>query len=112
MKGAQDAVTDLGSTATDAAKGAASAAKDATDALVKLPSTRFVTGRERCQTAPNGSPDCRAAAEVICRAKGFAEGTSADTQSSKKCSVQAWLQGQSSAEACRTETYVVRAACQ
>jgi hypothetical protein len=113
IKGAQDTVNDLGASATDAAKGAATAAKDATDALVKLPSIRFVDGRERCQNAANGSPDCRAAAETICRSKGFAEGKSADTQSTKKCSVQAWLSGRSSTEGgCQMETYVIRAACQ
>jgi hypothetical protein len=113
VKDAQSALTGIGSTATDAAKGAATVAKDATDAIVKLPSTRFVSGRERCQTAANGSPDCRAAAELICRSNGYVTGKSLDTQSAQKCPTRVWLSGRLPAEGeCPAETFVVRAACQ
>ena len=36
--------------------------------------------RERCPIAPNGAPDCKAAAEIMCRTKGFATGNSVDYQ--------------------------------
>jgi len=109
MKGTQDALTGLGTSASDAAK----AAKDATDALAKLPGARVVPGRELCQNAPNGSPDCRAAAEAICHSKGFGTGKSLDTQSAQKCPARVWLSGRPPAEGeCPTETHVIRAVCQ
>jgi hypothetical protein len=95
-----------------AAKDAAAAAREAAEALSKLSGTRIVEGRELCEVAPNGSPDCNAAAEKICKAKGFALGKSADIQSSKKCSVRAWLSRDSSESACTMETFVTKAACQ
>jgi hypothetical protein len=45
-----------------------------------LPSAAIVSGRERCAVAPSGAPDCGAAVNALCRAKGFAAGTSIDTQ--------------------------------
>jgi hypothetical protein len=88
------------------------AAKDAADALSRLSNAKIVDGRERCETAPNGSPDCQAAAEKICKAKGFAQGNSADIQTSRKCSARAWLSGSPPDSACTYETVVVKAACQ
>ena len=102
MKGTQD-------TLSDAAKGV----RDATDAIAKFPSARVVAGRELCQNAPNGSPDCRAAAETICLTKGFGSGKSLDTQSAQKCPARLWLSGRLPAEGeCAVETHVVRAVCQ
>lgn len=88
------------------------AAKDAADALSKLSGGRIVEGRELCEVAPNGSPDCQAAAEKICKAKGFALGKSADIQTNRKCSARAWLSGNPSESACTFETIVTKAACQ
>jgi hypothetical protein len=96
--------------AADATRDAVTATKDATDALVKFPTTRIVEGKERCLLAPNGSPDCNAAAEKICKAKGFASGKSADIESARKCSARALL-SRNEAD-CVNETTVVRAACQ
>jgi hypothetical protein len=113
LKEAQDKLTGIGTAATGAAVGAATAAKDATDAIVKLPNVRFVTGRERCPAASNGSPDCRSAAELICRSNGYSGGSSIDTQSTRKCPSNVWLSGRvPTAADCPPETYVVRAACQ
>jgi hypothetical protein len=95
-----------------AARDAAAAAREAADAFSKLSSTRIVEGREVCAVAPNGSPDCNAAAEKICKAKGFSIGKSADIQSNRKCSARAWLSGNPSESACTTETIVTKAACQ
>jgi hypothetical protein len=38
-----------------------------------------VSGHERC-TAANDTPDCNAAGQALCRAKGFQAGASVDTQ--------------------------------
>lgn len=93
-----------------AVKEAAAAQKEAAEALKNLTNTRIVEGRQVCEPAANGSPDCQAAAEVICRAKGFSIGKSADITTSRKCSARALLDRD--ANACRTETVVIKAACQ
>ncbi|HWV52312.1 hypothetical protein [Pseudorhodoplanes sp.] len=93
-----------------AAKEAAAAQKEAADALKNLANTRVIEGRQVCEPAANGSPDCQAAAEVICKGKGFATGKSADITTTRKCSARALLQRDASE--CRTETVVIKAACQ
>ena len=107
----------LGSQTSDAAKdaalGAAGTAKGAAGTLMGLPNARIVTGRERCVIAPNGVPDCRAAADAACRGKGFGSGRSLDTQSAQKCPARVWLSGRLPAEGdCPLETFVTRAVCQ
>jgi hypothetical protein len=99
-----------GKAAKDAVSATATATKDAGEALSKLPNTRIVDGRERCELAPNGSPDCRTAAESVCKAKGFGGGKSFETQSAQKCSARALLT-RNDAD-CSTETFVTRALCQ
>jgi len=94
----------------EATQGAATATKEATEALSKLPVTRVVEGRERCALAPNGSPDCGPAAEQICKAKGFKTGQSANIESARKCSARALLTRNE--QDCTNETIVTRAACQ
>jgi hypothetical protein len=96
--------------AADATRDAVTATRDATDALIKLPTIRIIEGKERCLLAPNGSPDCNAAAEKICKGKGFTSGKSADIESARKCSARALL-SRSDAD-CVNETIVIRAACQ
>jgi hypothetical protein len=101
------------SAAKDAAMGAVGSARDAAGTIVGLPSARMVSGRERCAAAPNGAPDCRAAADAACRAKGFGSGRSLDTQSVQKCPARVWLSGHLPAEGeCPHETFVTRAVCQ
>lgn len=96
-----------------AAKDAArEAAKNAAEALKTFSGMKIVEGRELCPTAPNGSPDCQPAAEKICQAKGFASGKSADIQTTRKCSPRALLSGAPAREACVSETFVIKAACQ
>ena len=107
MKSQIDAANDRNA---QAAREAAAATKEATDALVKFPATRIVEGRERCQLAPNGSPDCGPAAEAICKAKGFKSGQSANIESARKCSARALLTR--SEQDCVNETIVTSAACQ
>lgn len=112
---------DLGRKTEQAAKEAAAAQKEAADeflkaqketaaALKNLPNVRMIEGRQVCAVAANGSPDCQAAAETICRGKGFGTGKSADIQTSRRCSARALLHRDDSE--CRMETVVVKAACQ
>jgi hypothetical protein len=94
----------------NAVKEAAAAQKEAAEVLKSLANTKIVEGRQVCEPAANGSPDCQAAAAVICKARGFATGKSADITTSRKCSARALLERDASA--CRTETVVIKAACQ
>ena len=94
----------------EATQGAATATKEATDALTKLSTSRIVEGKERCTLAPNGSPDCGPAAEQICKAKGYKTGQSANIESARKCSARALITRNE--QDCTNETIVTRAACQ
>jgi hypothetical protein len=101
----------------DVAKGAADAAtavtRDTADAMVRLPAARFVNGREVCPVAPNGAPDCRVAAEAICKAHGFASGSSADFQTYQKCPPIAFNRPNGEPPPpCVIESAVTRAFCQ
>jgi hypothetical protein len=91
---------------------AKAAAKDAAEKFSKLPGSRVVEGRERCEVAPNGSADCRAAVEAMCRSKGLTSGKSLDIQQAEKCPVRAWLAGPPTKSDCKVETHVTRAVCQ
>jgi hypothetical protein len=82
-------------------------ALDAAASVARLPG--FAAGNERCGTAPNGAPDCRTAAETLCRAKGYGSGRSLDTQT-RTCLPQDAAAGASLRPAdC---VYVTRALCQ
>jgi hypothetical protein len=77
-----------------------------------LPKAKIVSGRERCETAANGAPDCRGAIEALCRSKGLAAGKSLDIQSVEKCPARVWISGaQPATGECRMESYVQRAFC-
>jgi hypothetical protein len=102
---------ELGERAAEVGKGAAEATKSAVDTMIKLPKARVMTGRERCVTAPNGAPDCVAAAEALCRKHGYASGTSMDFTQAEECPPRALLSGRQSAE-CSTVTFISRAMCQ
>jgi hypothetical protein len=84
--------------------------KEAAEAFKNLANTRMVEGRQVCEIAPNGSPDCQSAAERICKDKGFAIGKSADITTTQKCSARALLRR--NADECRTVSVVIKAACQ
>jgi hypothetical protein len=108
---AGSAAKDAANAATSAASNAATAAKDATvGAVGSLPGTRVVNGKERCDSAPNGAPDCRHAAEAVCRAKGFTAGSSLDIQSAKDCPTEAYIRRDT--RECKVASFVVRAVCQ
>jgi hypothetical protein len=71
-----------------------------------------VRGRERCQAAPNGAPDCRTAAAAICQRKGFQAGRSVEIESAERCPAQVWLSGRMAREGeCPVESFVTTALC-
>jgi hypothetical protein len=108
-KGFSENAAKVGQGAADVGKGAADATKNAMDAVAKLPTARMMSGRERCANAPNGAPDCLAAAEALCRKHGFSSGKSMDFTSAEECPVKTLL-GQ--AQECTTVTFISRAMCQ
>jgi hypothetical protein len=114
-KGAADAATTFSKGAADAAKGAADAARDTATTVTKLPASGVIAGRERCMLAPNGAPDCRVAAEAMCRAKGYNSGTSVDFETSEKCPPSYRVTSRVNAEdasVCTMEHFVTKALCQ
>jgi hypothetical protein len=110
---AESAAKGTADAAATVARGAADATKGTVDVLGRLGSTRMVTGRERCAIAPNGAPDCRIAAETMCKAKGFNTGNSVDYQTAENCPAQAFLNGRKpTAGECTLEHVVTKAMCQ
>jgi hypothetical protein len=115
-KGAADAASTMAKGAADAATGAATVAKDAAGVAVngvtKLPVSGFASGHEQCTLAANGAPDCRAAAEDLCRTHGFATGTSVDYVTSERCPPAYRLSSRERPEGmCPMEHFVTRAMC-
>ena len=100
---------DVGKGAADATISAMDATKNAVGAVAKRPTARMMSGRERCNAAPNGAPDCVTAAEALCRKHGFTSGKSMDFTSAEECPVRTLL-GQS--DECTTVTFISRAMCQ
>jgi hypothetical protein len=112
-QGAAAATKDAASAAQDAMKSAVEATKNAATAIVKLPGTRVVEVHERCDKAPNGAPDCEAAAAAGCRGKGFAGGRPLDVRTMEKCDTTALRAAETSGQRdCPVETVVSRAVCQ
>jgi hypothetical protein len=112
FKDAGSQVTNFGHEAGIAAKTTAEGAKEAADAVARIPAARVVSGHQKCTLAPNGAPDCLAAANAICTAKGFQSGKSVDMTTAEVCPAQVYLSGRNSGPGCRTETFVSRALCQ
>jgi hypothetical protein len=103
----------VGGQAGEAAKGAADAARNAAASMTKLPVSGITGGRERCMPAPNGAPDCGGAAAALCRAKGYAGGTSVDFETVEKCPPSYRRAGRNAPEGvCTTEHFVTKALCQ
>jgi hypothetical protein len=90
---------------------AAEVTRGAADAVAKLPVARVMSGRENCTVAPNGAPDCIAAAEALCRKHGYSTGKSMDFTSAEECPPRVLLGQQSRAE-CTNVTFISRALCQ
>jgi hypothetical protein len=116
IKNTRETIAGIGGKAGRVAKGAASTAtnvaKGTAKTIVRLPGTRLVNGREKCTLAPNGGPDCYAAAATLCHNKGFAGGKSVETQSARKCPARVWLSARApQLSECTSETFVTRAVC-
>ncbi len=112
FKDARQKVEGFGQDAGAAAKSTVEGAKDAAGAVARIPNVRTVSGHEKCQVAPNGAPDCVAAANAICKTKGFDSGRSLDMTTAEICPPKIWMAGRSTGPECRTETFVSRAVCQ
>ena len=112
FKDAGSSVENFGREAGVAAKTTAEGAKGAADTVVRIPAARMVSGHEKCKVAPNGAPDCVAAANTMCKAKGFESGKSVDMTTAEVCPAQVYLSGRNSGPGCKTETFVSRALCQ
>lgn len=112
FKDARKGVENFGEEAGVAAKSTADGAREAADAVARIPNTRPVTGHQTCRIAPNGAPDCVAAANALCRSKGFASGKSLDMTTAEVCPPKVYMSGRQTVGECRTETFVSRALCQ
>jgi hypothetical protein len=112
IKDAASKVENFGQDAGSVAKTTVDTAKDAAGAVIRIPATRVVSGHEPCALAPNDAPDCVAAANAMCTAKGFAFGKSVDMTTAEVCKAEVYLSGRTSGPGCRTETFVSRAICQ
>jgi len=109
----KDVAKDAASATQEAVKSAVEVSKDAAGAVVRLPNTRLIEMRERCDKAPNGAPDCTVAAAAGCRAKGFTGGKSLEVSSAITCPTATELARQKPEHVeCPVETFVTRAVCQ
>lgn len=89
------------------------AARNAGDSLSRLTSGSVAEGRIKCPVAANGAPDCKAAADRLCQAKGHKEGKSLSTDSVEACSAKVLIPGRTrKPDDCRTDNFVIRALCQ
>jgi len=111
IKDAGSTVTNFGREAGIAAKTTVDNAKDAAGAVARIPAARMISGHEKCAVAPNGAPDCVAAATSLCKAKGFDSGKSMDMTTAEVCPARVLLSGRSGPD-CHDETFVSRALCQ
>lgn len=89
-------------------------AKDAGEALSRMARpASMVTGRVICPVSANGAPDCKTASDTLCRAKGFKEGKSLNSELAETCSAKVLIPGRTrKPDDCRTDHYVTRALCQ
>ena len=108
---AKDAAGAANDAAFDAAKGAGNVVTDTAGAVARIPATRVIAERATCPVAPNGAPDCRIAAETICKSHGFASGSSVDFQTVEKCPPVALNRPDNQPQTCVIESYVTRALC-
>ena len=111
FQGAGHEVRNFGREAGVMAERTAGSAKDAADNVATIPNARMIGGHQECGIAPNGAPDCVAAAESLCRASGFKSGTSIAMTSAVKCPAEVYLAGRSDGPQCKDITFVSRALC-
>jgi hypothetical protein len=88
-------------------------AKDAGESLSRLATPAMVTGRVKCLVSANGAPDCKDAADRLCRTKAFKQGKSLTSDAAETCSAKVLIPGRArKPDDCRTDHYVTRALCQ
>jgi hypothetical protein len=106
-KSTSETLDDINTRTKDAVKGAG-------DALSRLTKTgAMVSGRTACPAAADGTPDCKSAADQLCKGKGYGEGKSLNTDSAEKCSAKILIPGRKrKPDDCHTDTYVTTALCQ
>jgi hypothetical protein len=85
---------------------------DGVTGSIASPGLNIISTRQRCEPAANGAPDCRRAAEIACRSRGYGTGRSLQTQSEEVCSLPRLSPAGLKPRECRTETHVLRALCQ
>lgn len=112
FSGAGRQVENFGHEAGVAAKTTVNSARDAAGAVARIPTARVMSGHAKCNNAPNGAPDCVAAADALCKAKGFESGKSLDMTTAEVCPAKVLLSGRSAPGQCKDETFVSRALCQ
>jgi hypothetical protein len=113
MFGKLPTLTSPSETVDDLNARAKGAAKDATETLSRLATPLLVSGRVACPVSANGAPDCKTAADKLCRSKSFKEGKSLTTDSAETCSAKVLIPGRTrKPDDCRTDNYVTRALCQ
>ncbi|MCD0423961.1 hypothetical protein LOC51_42680 [Rubrivivax sp. JA1024] len=73
----------------------------------------MVSGRQICPVVPGSGPDCQAAADILCRSKGYRLGKSLGVDATEKCSAKVLIPGRPREPGdCRSENFVTRAWCQ
>jgi hypothetical protein len=102
----------LGQEATTAAQSGVEKAKEAADTVGRVRNTTVIAGNEKCTVAPNGAPNCVAAAQAMCKAKGFQSGQSLDMTSAEECPPKVYMSGRNTGPECTSYTFVSRALCQ
>jgi len=89
------------------------AARNAGEGLSRLTGGSMAEGRVKCPVSANGAPDCKAAADKLCQAKGFKGGKSLSMDSVEACSAKVLIPGRTrKPDDCRTDNFVIRALCQ
>ena len=105
-------VENFGREASLVAKTSADNAKQAAEAVGKIRNATVVAGNTKCTIAPNGAPDCVAAAHTMCKAKGFTSGQSIDMTTAEDCPPKVYISGRNTGPECTSYTFVSRALCQ
>jgi hypothetical protein len=99
--------------ATSVAKGVAQGAADVATAAARLPTSRIASGRAKCTFAPNGAPDCRGAADALCKSKGFQSGTCIEFENNENCPTEVLTAGRDrTAGDCPVDYFVTKSLCQ
>jgi hypothetical protein len=112
FKRARDGLGNFGRDVGAVTKTTVDGAKDAADAVARIPKARVFSVHEQCKDAPNGAPDCLAPANAACKGKGFQSGSSVGMTTAEICPAKVYLSGRSSGPECHTETFVSRILCQ